>query len=360
VSLADSVSDPAMRHRTAVQRAVNLFFGLGRGRQALDVLAADPAGAPFNRAWLLVNMAHIDDARRAFTLDHDDRRSVLVTSAWIDALGGRPDAAIEVLDRLAVEGQRLSTAPSRFRDFPTIPYTLGLLEAGRIDEALESAEDGHAASVEHHPDFIRAWWLFLLARTHADAGRLATAAALFRQGEVLQARLNQPGLMRWFIGGAAYALVQTSDGRETDRLLAACDEIPDRDEQVFGVLVDGARCWRRWRRGDHRGAVTELIAVGDRAAQTGSLSASRRLWFDAARLGGAQHVGDRLDLGDTDLDLARRCFVDGIASCDLDAVDEQLFVSLRTVNNLIQRAYGKLGVSSRAEAAQALGIDRQP
>ena len=44
----------------------------------------------------------------------------------------------------------------------------------------------------------------------------------------------------------------------------------------------------------------------------------------------------------------------GVASKDIAA---QLFVSLRTVNNLIQRAYGKLGVSSRAAAAAALGIE---
>lgn len=36
---------------------------------------------------------------------------------------------------------------------------------------------------------------------------------------------------------------------------------------------------------------------------------------------------------------------------------EALFISLRTVNNLLQRAYVKLGVSSRAEAAIALGIE---
>jgi DNA-binding CsgD family transcriptional regulator len=37
-------------------------------------------------------------------------------------------------------------------------------------------------------------------------------------------------------------------------------------------------------------------------------------------------------------------------------IAEALFISVRTVNNLIQRAYVKLGVSSRAEAAVALGI----
>ena len=389
-------------------------------------------------------MARIDDAMDALQLDHDDRRSVIVTSAWIDALGGRPDRAAKVLDLLAGEGQQPSIAPSRFRDFPTIPQALGLLESGRIDAALAVATAGHEASIDHHPDFIRAWWLLILARTHSDAGRLATAASLFLQGEVLQARLNQPGLMRWFVGGAAHVRAQTPDIAEVDRLLVACEDIADRDEQAFGFLVDGAKGWQQWLRGDHRGSISELIAAGDRAAQTGALAAARRLWFDAARLGGARRLDGRLDIGDTDLDLARRAFVDGLvadadrvvadaaqrfdvlgaslwaaeawtaasrlaaaagerrrsnaatrrafearARCEpvdtpgliaeRDAVPltererevvamaargvaskdiaAQLFVSLRTVNNLIQRAYGKLGVSSRAAAAAALGIE---
>lgn len=447
---ASSGSEPAREaivHRAVVQRAVNLFFGLGRGRQALDVLAGDPDGAPFNRAWFLLNMARLDDARRNVPPDHLDRRSVLVTSAWIDALGGDPDSAIAVLDRLAGEGQRTSLAPSRFRDFPTIPHALGLIEAGRSNEALEVADRGHAMSVEHHPDFIRAWWLFVLARAHADGGRVATAASLFQQGAALQARLNQPGLMRWFLGGAAYSLGQTASTDEADRILASAELVPERDEQMFGFLVDGARCWRRWRRGDHRGAITELIIVGDQVAETGSIAAARRLWFDAARLGGSWAVEDRLESGDTELDRARHGFVTGITAGDCDQMEaaahgfdrlgahlwaaeawtaasrlaadagdsrranatkrsalgararcdvvdtpglilehavtpltdrerevvmmaargiasreiaDQLFVSLRTVNNLIQRAYVKLGVSSRADAAAALGIDPHP
>jgi DNA-binding CsgD family transcriptional regulator len=42
----------------------------------------------------------------------------------------------------------------------------------------------------------------------------------------------------------------------------------------------------------------------------------------------------------------------GMASKD---IAERLFLSVRTVNNHLQRAYTKLGVSSRAELAEALG-----
>ena len=44
----------------------------------------------------------------------------------------------------------------------------------------------------------------------------------------------------------------------------------------------------------------------------------------------------------------------GLASKD---IAERLYLSVRTVNNHLQHAYAKLGVSSRAGLAQALGSE---
>ena len=45
---------------------------------------------------------------------------------------------------------------------------------------------------------------------------------------------------------------------------------------------------------------------------------------------------------------------DGVASKE---IAERLFLSVRTVNNHLQKVYTKLGVTSRAELAAALGRD---
>ena len=435
---------PPLARRAAVQRAVNLFFGLGRGDEALAALRQDPDGMPFNRAWLLLNMGRIDEARSALPPDHADRVSLLVTSAWVASTGGRPDVALGYLDELDGHPADPSLAPGRFRDFPDLPRTLALLEAGRPEAAAEVALGGHDVAVDRHPPFIRSWWLFLLARIELDRGAMASAVSLFRRGEAIQAGMNQPGLASWYVGGAAYALVQTGAGREVDALLAGVDELGERDERLFWFLVEAARLWRRLGRSDRDSVAAGFVALGDLEASRGSWAAARRLWFDAVRVGGAHHVEGRLDDGTTEFDRVRATVARGLVGDDGEMLEgaatwfdeaglalwaaecwtwagtvwtkrrearraaaaarradtarlrcesvatpglvsergptpltdrerevvtlaagglpsreiaEALAISVRTVDNLLQRAYVKLGVSSRREAAVALGVD---
>ncbi len=435
---------PPLARRVAVQRAVNLFFGLGRGDDALAVLEQNPEGLPFNRAWLLINMGRLSEAEEVLPAEHPDRVSLLVTAAWVSALAGRPDDALACVERLRHEPRDPSLPPGRFRDFPDLPRTLALLEAGRPGEALEVAEQGLEESVERHPSFIRSWWLFLLGRIHTDLGRMATAVSFFRRGEVLRARTENLGLMAWYLGGAAYATVQTTDPSEVGDLLARVEAVGDRDERLFRFLSPAAGLWDSARRSARGRAAAGLIALGDREASHGSMAAARRLWFDAVRLGGARKVEERLDGGSSEFDRVRAGLARALRAGDADQVGEAaswfaasglslwaaeawtwavtmwtrrgeprrasaaarfadaararcddvdtpglaaergpapltdrerevvglaarqmtsrqiaeaLTISVRTVDNLLQRAYVKLGVSSRREAAVALGIE---
>lgn len=429
--------DESHRRRALVQRAVNLFFGLGRGREALELLEpADPA----NAAWFLLNMGEVTQASTTLSRIEDaDESGATVTRIWVDALGGSPQRAIERASEAIGSATPRGILPSRFRDFPELPQALAMLEVGQLDEAASVVQNGLAESVERHPDFIRAWWLFLSARLMLDKGRLLSAGRLFAEGAAIQRDMNQPGLLRWYLGGAAFAYAQSSNPARALPLLEESERIGPRDERLFDFEVELAQSWLMARNGDRPAAFRSLLKSADQMAKDGATSLARRVWFEVARLGGRSRVTDRLSgkscldrlrLGFTQSDSGsefaevaagfeslgthlwaaeawnaaslafrknhdQRSATDALrraSECrgrceDADTpglanensiaplterereviglaargtpskqIADTLFISVRTVNNLIQRAYTKLGVSSRAEAAVALGI----
>ena len=87
------------------------------------------------------------------------------------------------------------------------------------------------------------------------------------------------------------------------------------------------------------GAAEAFSRAGDRRAATAALRRSMKL---AAECEGAVTPG-----------LSRAATAAaGIASKD---IADRLYLSVRTVNNHLQHAYTKLGVSGRVDLAQALG-----
>lgn len=429
--------------RAAVQRAVNLFFGLGRGDEALEVLSQGPAELVYNRAWFLLNIGRIREAAELMESHQSDGPASNVTTAWIMAMAGRPDRALEILERYEAH-PTAQEAPGRFRDFPDLPRALALAELGHLAGALEIARKGLEDSIDRHPSFIRSWWLFVLGRVHTDSGVMTSAASVLHQGAVLQQQMFQPGLMRWYLGASAYALAQTTESEKAGELIAHAGLLGDRDERLFDHLTEAAGMWVDAKRSRTSAAAEGLVRLGDDRAALGAFSTARRLWFDAVRLGGSNLVEERLEDGSSDLDRARaglavahRDHDSSLASETAGFFDEigahlwaaeawttaagmhfraneqrpaaaaarradaararcqqadtpglttervvvplsererqvvtlaargmpskeiaaELFVSVKTVNNQIHRAYRKLGVASRSEAAFALGIE---
>lgn len=461
--LAGMDLDGSGRRRLAVQRAVNLFFGLGWGDQAMAALVPDGAldiedqvMLRVNRAWLELNMGRLD--RAAITIsststagDPEPTLAREVASAWIDVLSGRPRSARKTVDALArCSEDRPRPDLGRFRDFPELPYSMALIEEGELDEAETLMSEANNEAVTRHPVFIQAWWQFLLGRLRLDQGRPVDAASHFRRGAALQTKMSQPGLLRWHLGGLALAQSQTAGGIE-DAIdtVARCESIGDRVERLFVPLLIQAQAWILLSRGSRTEAIELLIRESGQLAEAGSHMLQARLLHDVVRMGGARQVADTLTslpIDDNPLSLARRNHALGMAGEDrrliaeaatgfetlglclvaaetwnsaaaghtragesrragecrrrahelmrrcpgahtpgLAAAEEfipltdrerevvvlaaggmpsreiasHLYVSVRTVNNLLQRAYTKLGVSGRAAAAAALGIRRQ-
>ena len=92
---------------------------------------------------------------------------------------------------------------------------------------------------------------------------------------------------------------------------------------------------------------------GDRRAATAALRHSSALAAscEGAATPGLFHAAGPIPLSGREREIVMLA-AKGMASKD---IAERLFVSVRTVSNHLQHAYTKLGVSSRAGLAQALG-----
>jgi DNA-binding CsgD family transcriptional regulator len=101
------------------------------------------------------------------------------------------------------------------------------------------------------------------------------------------------------------------------------------------------------------GAAGAFSRAGDRRAATAALRRSIELAAacEGAVTPGLFHAATAVPLSGREREIAMLAAA-GLASKD---IAERLYLSVRTVNNHLQHAYAKLGVSSRAGLAQALG-----
>lgn len=454
-----SLPDGAAVARVAVQRAVNLFFGLGDEDGALAVLREASEAAPerageltANQAWLRLNagwpgdtlelVAGIDDRG-----DPDVALMVEVTTAWAQTTAGRPAAGLAAAEHARQLRDALApTRLNRFRDFPELPRALALLTLGDHIAAAEAIGSGRAAALDTHPRFVQAWWSFLAGQLAVRRGQLATAAAAFREGAVIQSRLRQPGLLRRDLAGLALTAALRGDLATARASLAELDATGARPERLHAPLAEQARAWTAWAGGATEEAIALLRTAAADARMRGSHAAESELLHDLARLDVVNGVADRLAALAADggplaalraqhaaairqgdgrrLGHAARAFADagarvmaadahGRAAVAFDAagdpraarlhrhaaqeerdrvdglstpalarthervaltarerevvartvggltnreIAEQLGIAKRTVDNLLHRAYGKLGVSDRDAAGRALGL----
>ena len=117
------------------------------------------------------------------------------------------------------------------------------------------------------------------------------------------------------------------------------------DFEAMGALLLAAEAWS--------GAAESFSQAGDRRAATAALRRSDGL---AAKCEGAAtpalfHENPAVPLSEREREIVMLA-ADGMPSQD---IADRLFLSVRTVNNHLQHAYAKLGISSRAGLAEALG-----
>lgn len=379
--------DPQLRQMALVTAAWALAAAgrpgeaLAAGDEALrlrDQLGARSLGRfrdhpELPRAAALVEGGRLEEAEELVTLAH--RRSVeagpsFIRAWWLLAAG-----------RLALLQGRVATAADRFREGAALQRALhqpGHLRAHLAGLAVAQVWRGDLAAAErvlaeiegigNRPEELHAPWV-TRARLWVAAGRgeLTAAVATARAGAAQAAafglgsgeamllsdvvRLGQPA-------GVAERLAQLAEteGAELARLAA------DHATAVINAEPSGAAelAARTARIGARLVAAELHLLAAAQGADGRTRTRHRRHAMQLlARCEGAappsmQGVGDAGRLTPRE----REVVVMAARGLSGAAIADRLYISVRTVNNHLQRAYTKLGVSSRGEAAELLGIER--
>lgn len=288
-----------------------LWFVVSLGRNAM--LSGRLATA---RRWLVEGVA------RCQNNDGGPRRVALSLLATTAAWMGDREAAAAAVDELEVLDP-FAYLPGDQRLGPAWAAAVGGDLARALDILLAAADN--ARETGHR--FIEAWLLHDACRLgrHDVADRLR-ALAVRCDGDLVAA---------W----AAHARAAESD--RPDLLAGAADRFEAMGASLFAAEAATAAAHAFQRHGQQRAA----------AAQQARAAALMEA-CESARTPG-------LVTADTPVPLTRRereiCLLaaHGTTSPEIAA---KLYLSVRTVNNHLQRAYTKLGISNRAELAHALAL----
>ncbi|MFY1633793.1 LuxR C-terminal-related transcriptional regulator [Solwaraspora sp. WMMB335] len=256
-----------------------------------------------------------------------------------------------------------------------------VLASGRVFAGLAHAERAYAAALRNEPVEAR------VAMTDSDRAQAPGMAILYPWREqarcwVAVAEGDQAGAVAMLLelasrlradGFAGHELLVLHDLVRLDRAELAADRLAELVGQVEGPLP---ALVLRQARGASGGPYGELMRAANGfaelglylfAAESAAMAVHRSRVARAPLVGQAnvllgelmQHCAEvhtpallagQPRLTDRENQVARLAAA-GVASKD---IAERLFLSPRTVENHLQRAYGKLGVTSRTELASAL------
>jgi DNA-binding CsgD family transcriptional regulator len=249
------------------------------------------------------------------------RRLVLSGLALVDALLGEADAAARVL------AERDAGPAFGFRG----PEQL-LADAWTAIASRQSAQGAKlfleaaslAASTGHRTN--EAWVLHDLMRTTGEdtSGRLRELADVC-DSPLVSARARHAAAAR---------------ARDAGELAGAAD-----DFEALGAMLLAAEA--------ASGAADAFTRAGDRRAATAALRRANALAAacEGAATPGLVQAASPVPLSGREREIVTLA-AEGMSSKD---IAERLYLSVRTVDNHLQHAYAKLGVSSRAGLAHALG-----
>jgi DNA-binding CsgD family transcriptional regulator/tetratricopeptide (TPR) repeat protein len=333
-------ADDHTRATIALRRAANLFRTLGRSDEAnrvLDEASAAISDRSCRRELDALQGNHLllaGEVARAIELslpllaepgDSAFAQASLDTGTALALAGRTAEATRHTSDALAARLSLDDEAQLSTIGVYTVALALALGEAGRLDEAIATAEAGYRVALEQSRVDGQAWLGAILARMQLLQGRLVTAARLFREAAALFESLGHPG-RRVCLGGAALAVAQQNDRAAGQATISALDEAAPTPVRIMDVDVLRGRAWVLLTEHHRSAAERTFWQAADLAAEWGQRAAEAAALHDLLRIGSAQDASKRLleltDTVDGDLMAARAVHARAIAAGDLGLSDE--------------------------------------
>jgi DNA-binding CsgD family transcriptional regulator len=335
---AHAVEEPEML-AVAWARMTNLFWSLARSEQAMAVndAARNRVHSKQGRRRLRYNEGAIrtvngEPARGLQLLAdlEDDIHDAPSTEAWITgakfkpyalAMTGRTGEAVAVAERayhahLQVADRTLMPHPATHLGY----LAVALADHGQLERARDTAEKGYAELTATGTTFQGMWAAVFAGRVELTAGHPRAARRWFAEAAT-QARTRHSAMpMNPALSGIAICAAHLGDLDDADHALAQTHRFPP-----YQALLDlslQAPAWLAAARGDLTHARGLLTQAADQARTAGMVTAEASLLTDAARLGGAKNVTDRLNklaqACDGTLAPARAHFTAALAADDPD------------------------------------------
>lgn len=303
-------TDAASRVMLAQARSANLFFGLGEGARAIDVLdlAIPDATTQELRDALGALSGLFDlyrgriDAALAASMPIlqrsgnrvDARIDAAMTASVALALRGRPDDAIAVVDdHLGFALQHPQVAPIAAGALMMARILAQTLD-GRLVEAKLAAEVVYDLAVDRGASDGVAAVAYLLGQLHGTLGDVHTARRLLAEASVLLREHDRNGYLPWALAELAYVEILVGDLDRARQALVESDRVTRAELRLFRPRAEIARHVLRAVEGDVPAAVEGLVAAADAAVKEGHLVLGASTLYEAVRFGQSAPVVDLL------------------------------------------------------------------
>jgi DNA-binding CsgD family transcriptional regulator len=372
--------------RLGLIHGIVLFFGLGRGTEALDRLsrATDQVAA----------LQTTDEERVELTRSIDSMRALLATQGGnsVDALRLLPDTPPAEREMAAVYARAqgwaryrtgdaagaLETAMAAWERESGVDDAEGLLhpagdlmvaalaslELGRPAEARELAARGRDVSVAQGVAFQAAWLAWAVATIDLVTGYAEDAAGAFRELVATAARSGFGQVERLASLGMVECCALTGDAAGAHEWMTRAESLPPA-APAFALHNTLASAWLASVDGDTRAAIALVVAHGDELVERGELREAVMLLDEAVMFGdppAAARMLAVIDSVDTPVGRARGMRARAVLSgdpTDLLATAEEFAACGFVHSAATQAAQAARALRAAGEARAAAAADAQ-